>query len=772
MNLKQAALDYHSSKPKGKVEVVATKPCTTQRDLSLAYTPGVAAPCLEIEKDPELVYEYTNKGNLVGVVTNCTAVLGLGDIGPLAGKPVMEGKSVLFKRFADIDTFDIELNTHDPDELIQAVKLLEPTFGGINLEDIKSPECFYIEEELEKQLNIPVFHDDQHGTAIISGAGLMNACEVARKDIGDIRITVNGAGAAAIACTEFYITLGAKRENVIMCDSRGVIYKGRGERMNAQKERFAVDTNARTLADAMKGADVFIGLSVGNVVSKEMVKSMSDRPIIFAMANPDPEISYEDVLSVRKDVIFATGRSDYPNQINNVLGFPFIFRGALDVRATAINQEMKVAAATALANLAKLGADDSVAKAYGQTYFRFGNEYIIPKPFDARVLIWEAAAVADAAIKTGAARIKIDIEEYKETLEKKLGKSREITRIIINKAKGQRKRVVFPEGAHEKILLASQILIEDDIATPILVGNEDVIRDTAKSLDIDLSDVELVHPYTSPKFEEYILELYNLRNRKGVTLLGAREQMKNRTTFGCMMVHKGDADAIIAGMTQNYPDTIRPALQIIGTRDDATVVSGLYIIACKDKTYFFADTTVNIEPDEHQLAEIALQASEMASRFGVEPRVAMLSFSNFGSARHPLSERVRKATELIKQKAPTLIVDGEMQADTAVIPELIERIFPFSTLKNGANVLIFPDLHSGNIAYKLVQRLGKHETIGPILMGMKKPVHVLQRSCEVKDIINMAALAVVEAQGIGSDNITKTLASSTKRKGRKKVATR
>jgi len=413
-----------------------------------------------------------------------------------------------------------------------------------------------------------------------------------------------------------------------------------------------------------------------------------------------------------------------------------------------------------------------VKKAYPGESFDFGPGYIIPKPFDARVLIWEAAAVADAAIRTGAARIKIDIEEYKETLEKKLGKSREITRIIINKAKGQRKRVVFPEGAHEKILLASQILIEDDIATPILVGNEDVIRDTAKSLDIDLSGVELVHPYTSPKFEEYILELYNLRNRKGVTLLGAREQMKNRTTFGCMMVHKGDADAIIAGMTQNYPDTIRPALQIIGTREDATVVSGLYIIACKDKAYFFADTTVNIEPDEYQLSEIALQAAEMASRFGVEPRVAMLSFSNFGSARHPLSERVRKATELIKQKAPTLIVDGEMQADTAVMPELIERIFPFSTLKNGANVLIFPDLHSGNIAYKLVQRLGKHETIGPILMGMKKPVHVLQRSCEVKDIINMAALAVVEAQGIGSENIAKTLVSSSKRKGRKRVATR
>lgn len=750
MNLKQAALEYHSRKPKGKIEVVPTKPCLTQRDLSLAYSPGVAEPCLEIEKDPELAYEYTNKGNLVAVVTNGTAILGLGDIGPLAGKPVMEGKSVLFKRFAGIDAFDIELNTKDPDELIRTVKILEPTFGGINLEDIKAPECFYIEEELIKQLDIPVFHDDQHGTAIISGAGLLNALEIVGKDIAEVRFAFNGAGASAIACAEFYISLGAKRENMIMCDSHGVIYKGREKGMNPQKMKFAVDTNARTLADAMKGADVFIGLSIGNVVTKEMVKSMAPKPIIFAMANPDPEISYEDALSARRDIIFATGRSDYPNQINNVLGFPFIFRGALDVRARAINESMKIAAAISLANLAKLGADDSVAKAYGQTHFKFGPEYIIPKPFDSRVLIWESAAVAEAAMKSGVARIKIDIEEYKESLERKLGKSREIARVMINKAKRQPLRIVFPEGANEKILLASQIIVEENIATPILLGKEEVIRETAKSLEIDLGGIQIIDPYNSPKFEEYIFELYNLRNRKGVTLSAAREIMKNRTPFGCMMVHKGDADAIIAGLTQNYPDTIRPALQIIGTRDDVSVVSGLYIITSKDNVYFFADTTVNIDPSAEVLSEIALQAAEMAMRFGITPRVAMLSFSNFGSTRNAFSEKVRRATELVKMKAPNLMVDGEMQADTAVVPEIINEEFPFSTLKGGANVLIFPDLQSGNIAYKLVHRLGGKEAIGPILMGMKKPVHVLQRSCEVKDIVNMAAIAVVEAQGIKS----------------------
>ncbi|MEE9252291.1 MAG: phosphate acetyltransferase [Thermodesulfobacteriota bacterium] len=746
MSFKQAALTYHSRNPKGKIEVTPTKPCITQRDLSLAYTPGVAVPCLEIEKNPELVYEYTNKGNLVAIITNGSAILGLGNIGPLAGKPVMEGKSVLFKRFADIDAFDIELNTDDPDEIIKAAKLLEPTFGGINLEDIKAPECFYIEEQLQEQCNIPVFHDDQHGTAIISGAGLLNACELVNKDLSDVRIVFNGAGGAAIACAEFYISLGAKKENILMCDSRGLIYKGREDGMNDKKAQFAVDTNKRTLAEAIKGADVFIGLSVGNVVTKEMVKSMAENPIIFAMANPDPEISYEDAMSVRKDAIMATGRSDYPNQVNNVLGFPFIFRGALDVRARAINEEMKIAASRALADLAKRGADDSVAKAYGQTYFKFGSEYIIPKPFDQRVLIWESAAVARTAMETGVAGIEIDIEEYKESLERKLGKAREITRVMVTKAKRQSKRVVFPEGANEKILLASQLLIEENIATPILLGKEEVVRDTARSLDLNLDGIDIIQPSSAPNFEEYVYELYNIRNRQGVTIASARELMKNRTTYGCMMVHKDDADAVIAGLTQNYHDTMKPALEIIGTREDVSVVAGVYIIANKNDVYFFADTTVNIEPNEDELAEIALNAAEMARRFGIEPRVAMLSFSNFGSIPHPYSAKVRAATEIIKKRAPDLMVDGELQADTAVVTEIVSDHFPFSTLKESANVLIFPDLQSGNIAYKLVHRLGETEAIGPILMGMKKPVHVLQRSCEVKDIVSMAAIAVVEAQ--------------------------
>ncbi|MER3445723.1 MAG: phosphate acetyltransferase [Candidatus Dadabacteria bacterium] len=750
MNKKQTALEYHSRERTGKIEIVPTKPCITQRDLSLAYTPGVAEPCREIERNPDLVYKYTAKGNLVAVVTNGTAVLGLGDIGPLAGKPVMEGKSVLFKRFADIDAFDIELDTHDPDEVIKAVKLLEPTFGGINLEDIKAPECFYIEDELKKQLDIPVFHDDQHGTAIISGAGLLNACELVGKDISEVRIVFNGAGASGIACAEFYILLGAKRENIIMCDSIGVIYKGREKGMNPQKERFAVDTNVRTLADAMKGADVFVGLSVGGAVTKEMIKSMADKPIVFAMANPDPEITYEDAKAARSDVIMATGRSDYPNQVNNVLGFPFIFRGALDVRARAINEDMKIAAARALADLAKRGAGDSVAKAYRQTYFKFGPEYIIPKPFDPRVLVWESAAVAEAAMRTGDARIKIDIEEYKERLENRLGKSREIMRIMVGRAKRQPKRIVFPEGSNEKILMASQILVEEKIASPILLGREDIIKDAAQSFDVNLSGVEIIYPRSSPKREEYAVELFNLRNRKGITLVEAREYIRDNTIYGCMMVHKGDADAIIAGVTQNYPDTIRPALQIVGIKEGVSKVAGVYIITIKNQVYFFADTTVNIEPTEEDLAEIAINTAEMAKRFGVEPRVAMLSFSNFGSARHPLSEKVRRATEIAKKKAPDLMIDGEMQADTAVVPEIISEIYPFSTLNGGANILIFPDLQSGNIAYKLIQRLGNAEAIGPILMGMKKPVHVLQRGCEVRDIVNMSSIAVVEAQEIGS----------------------
>lgn len=742
----QEALDYHSQGRRGKIEVVATKPCLTQRDLSLAYTPGVAAPCLRIQANPDDAYLYTAKGNLVAVVTNGTAVLGLGDIGALAGKPVMEGKGILFKRFADIDVFDIEINTHDPDEVIRVVKLLEPTFGGINLEDIKAPECFYIEETLKRELSIPVFHDDQHGTAIISGAALVNALEIAGKRIDEVKVVFNGAGASGIACAKYYLRLGVKKENLILCDTKGVIYKGRTVGMNPWKEELAAETDARTLAEAMVGADVFVGLSVANCVTAEMVRSMAERPIVFAMANPDPEITWEEAKAARPDVIMATGRSDYPNQVNNVLGFPFIFRGALDVRATTINEEMKLAATRALAALAKEDVPDSVMKAYGGERLRFGPDYLIPKPLDHRVLIWEASAVAQAAMASGVARLHIDIEEYKEQLESRLGKSREVMRIMIHQARRNPKRVVFPEGENEKVLRAAHLLVDEGIARPVLLGNEERIRQQARELDIALDDVELIDPTRSPKFEDYAREFYQLRQRKGVTWRDALEQMRNPTIFGAMMVRRGDADALIAGVTQHYPETIRPALQIIQMREDVSRVSGLYMMILKDKVYFFADTTVNIEPTAEELAEIALCAAEVARRFHIEPRIAMISFSNFGSARHRFVDKVREATRLVKERAPDLIVDGEMQADTAVVPELIDEYYPFSTLKGGANVLIFPDLQSANVAYKLVQRLGGAEAIGPILMGMRKPVHVLQRGCEVKDIVNMAAIAVVDAQ--------------------------
>lgn len=740
------ALEYHSKGRRGKIEVIPTKPCRTQHDLSLAYTPGVAEPCLAIKANPDEVYTYTARGNLVAVISNGTAVLGLGNIGALAGKPVMEGKGVLFKRFADIDVFDIEINTEDPDDFIKTVQLLEPTFGGINLEDIKAPECFYIEQKLIETMSIPVFHDDQHGTAIISGAALLNALEIAKKDISKVRVVMSGAGAAGIACAKLYVKLGVKKENIMMCDSIGVIYKGRDRGMNPYKEEFAADTNCRTLADAMKGADVFVGVSYKGVVSKEMVKSMNDRPIIFAMANPDPEITYEDAMDARKDIIMATGRSDYPNQVNNVLGFPFIFRGALDVQAKAINDEMKIAAVHALADLAKEDVPDSVAKAYGVEHFKFGPEYIIPKPFDYRVLIWEASAVAEAAMKTGVARIKVDIEEYKERLEKRLGKSREVMRIMINKAKRAPKKVVYPEGNHEKILRASQIVYDEKIAYPILLGDEKEIKSKAEKVNVSLEGVRIINPAKSEKFEEYAHALFQLRNRKGITLTEARELMHNRNVFGSMMVRIGDADALISGVSMHYPDTIRPALQIIQVRKGLSKVSGLYVLLLKDDIYFFADTTVNIEPTAEDLAEIAICTAEIVKKFDIEPRIAMLSFSNFGSTKHPLAEKVARATQLVKERRPDLIVDGEMQADTAVVPEIIKENYPFSTLTSKANILIFPDLQSGNIAYKLLHRIGNAEIIGPILMGMAKPVHVLQRGCEVNDIVNMTAIAVVDAQ--------------------------
>ena len=743
-------LEYHSSPPAGKVSVTPTKPCHTQRDLSLAYTPGVAVPCKEIEREPGLAYKYTAKGNLVAVVSNGTAVLGLGNIGALAGKPVMEGKGVLFKRFADIDVFDIEMATEDPEEIIRTCQILEPTFGGINLEDIKAPECFHIEEELKKTMRIPVFHDDQHGTAIISGAGLINALEIAGKDIGAVKVVFNGAGAAALACAAHYVKLGVRRENIVMCDTKGVIYEGRTERMNPYKARFASATAARTLTEALAGADVFFGLSSANCVTAEMVKAMAPDPIIFALSNPDPEIPYDLAKATRPDAIVATGRSDFPNQVNNVLGFPFIFRGALDVRATTINDEMKLAATHALASLAKEDVPDSVLRAYGVERLEFGREYIIPKPFDPRVLTWGAAAVARAAMDSGVAQERVDLAQYREELEKRLGKAHEIMRAMIHKAQRAPKRVVFTEGEESKILRACQILIDENIAHPILLGSEEIIRAKAAELHLHLTGAKVVDPLAFPRLAEYTEEFYHIRQRKGITRTEAEQLILNRTTFGSMMVRLGDADAVIGGLTTHYPDTIRPALQVIPVRPELRIVAGVYLlITPKGGIYFLADATVNIEPTSEELAEIAIMASEKARRFDQEPRVAMLSFSNFGSTRHALSDKVRRAVELARQRAPGLMIDGEMQADTAVVPQILDETYPFSTLKGGANVLVFPNLESGNIAYKLLHRVGGCELIGPLLTGLSKPVHVLQRGSEVNDIVHVAAVAVVDAQEIG-----------------------
>ena len=748
MSKRQEALDYHSMGRKGKIEVITTKPCATSRDLALAYSPGVAEPCLEIEKNPDDAYLYTAKGNLVAVVSNGTAVLGLGDIGALAGKPVMEGKGVLFKSFADVDVFDIELDTKDSDELIRTVKLLEPTFGGINLEDIKGPECFYIEEKLQEIMNIPVFHDDQHGTAIISAAGMINALEIIGKKIEDVKIVVNGAGAAGIACANLAITMGIDKNNVILCDTKGVIYKGRTEGMNEYKERLAAETDARTLEDAMVDADIFFGVSAKGALTNEMLKSMAKDPIVFAMANPDPEITPPEAKAVRDDVIIGTGRSDYNNQVNNVLCFPFLFRGALDTHASAINAEMKLAAVKALAELAKEDVPDSVRKAYGGEVIKFGREYVIPKPFDPRVLLHVAPAVAQAAMDTGVARRPIEnMDEYKERLEAMQGRSKSVMRTLINKAKACPKRIVFPEGEEDKIIRAAQILIDEGIAKPILLGNKDEIEARVKELGADITGAEIIDPDDSPKRKEYIDALFTMRQRKGVTQAEAKRLIKkNRNYFGAMMVEKGDADTLLSGISHHYPETIRPALEIIGKQDNLSKVHGLYMMVTKKEAVFFADTTVTIEPTAEELAETAILTAEKAKYFEVEPRVAMLSFSNFGSALHPLTSKVAKATRLVKEMAPDLIVDGEIQANVALDPELIEKQYSFSKLKGNANVFIFPDLQSGNIAYKLLHKLGGAEQIGPILMGTKKPVHVLQRGDDVTDIVNMAAVAVVDAQ--------------------------
>jgi malate dehydrogenase (oxaloacetate-decarboxylating)(NADP+) len=749
---KQESLDYHEFPVPGKCEVIPTKPCRTQRDLSLAYTPGVAEPCLEIEKDAETAFRYTNKGNLVAVVTNGTAVLGLGDIGSLAGKPVMEGKGVLFKRFADVDVFDIEVDTHDPDEIIKVCQLLEPTFGGINLEDIKAPECFYIEETLKETLDIPVFHDDQHGTAIISGAGLINALEVVGKDIGDVRVVFNGAGAAGIACATHYVTLGVKIGNIMLCDSKGVIYKGREDmdpkhpKHNKYKARYAADTDARSLDDAMKGTDVFCGVSVKDCVSQDMVRSMADNPIIFAMANPDPEITYPDAMAARDDLIMGTGRSDYPNQVNNVLGFPFIFRGALDVRAKAITDGMKVAATYALANLAKEDVPEVVKKAYGGEQLRFGPKYVIPKPFDPRVLLWEASAVAEAAMAEGVASVAVDIEKYREKLEARLGKSREVTRLFINKAKDNPKRIVYPEGENETILHACQIVLDEGIAEPILLGRKDVIEEKIKSMNLELEGATIVDPSIHDKRDNYVSALYEKRRRKGVTETDAKRLLQDNTYFGAMMVCEGEADGLIAGITQHYPETIRPALQVISTEEGVKRVAGVYALIFKNKSYFLADCTVNFDPSAEDIAETAIHAANVARSFGEEPVVAMLSFSNFGSTRHPESAKMADAVRILRERDPNLQVDGEMQADTAVSAE-VAASYPFSTVAGNANVLVFSNLTAANVAYKLLQRIGGAEAIGPILVGTKKPVHVVQiGSDDESSVVTMTAIAVVDAQ--------------------------
>ncbi len=745
---REDALEYHRLKGKpGKVAIIPTKPMDTQRDLSLAYSPGVAEPVLEIEKNPDDAYEYTSKGNLVAVISNGTAILGLGDRGALASKPVMEGKGVLFKKFADIDVFDIELNSHDPDEIIKVVAAISPTFGGINLEDIKAPECFYIEEELKKMLNIPVFHDDQHGTAIISSAGLANALEIVGKRHDEIRLVISGAGASAISCAELAISWGVKRENIMLCDSKGVVYKGRKEGMNKYKERFLVETDARTLSDALRGADVFYGLSVANVMTPEMVKLMAKDPIIFAMANPDPEIKPELAREARKDVIIATGRSDYANQVNNVLGFPFIFRGALDVRAKQINEEMKFAASKALAALAKEDVPDSVIRAYGGESIKFGREYIIPKPLDPRVLLWEAPAVAEMAMKTGMARKNIDIDEYKEQLAYRQGKGERIRYFFQNKARssGGTKRVAFAEGEEQKVIRAAYQIQDEGIATPVLIGRTGVIEGHLNNLGLDYKP-EIVDPSTFGKLDEYAKAFYELRQRKGVMANDAVKKVQDPNIFGSLMVKMGDADAFVSGLTYDYPEVIRPALQIHHTAPGATRAAGVYIMIVDDKVFLFTDATVNIDPTAEDLAEIATLAADYAVKLEIDPHVAFLSFSNFGSTPHPLSDKVRKAVALVKERRPDLHVDGEMQADTAVVPEIAEERYPFSAVKD-ANVLVFPSLESANIAYKLLARLGNAKAIGPILLGVGAPVHVLQTGDDVNAIVQIASVAVMDAMG-------------------------
>lgn len=748
MGLDEDSLAYHRRSPAGKIAMSTTKPTSTQRDLSLAYSPGVAAPCRAIDEDPSAAYQYTTKGNMVGVVSNGSAVLGLGDIGAQASKPVMEGKGVLFKRFADIDVFDIELDESDVDAFVNAVAAMEPTFGGINLEDIAAPACFEIERRLRDRMDIPVFHDDQHGTAIISGAALINAVELVDKDLSELKIVFSGAGASAIATARFYVSLGASEENIIMCDSSGIITKSRvaNNDVNDFKQEFASDVPAGDLSDAMVDADVFVGLSAGGIVSQEMIRSLGRDPIVFAMANPDPEIGYEEAKAARDDtVIMATGRSDYPNQVNNVLGFPFIFRGALDVRASEINEGMKVAAARALAELARQDVPDAVVKAYGDQPLQFGPEYIIPKPLDPRVLFEVSGAVAQTAMDSGVARETVEASPYREQLEARLGKSREMMRVVLNKAKSTDQRIVLAEGTNEKVIRAAHQLIEQNIAQPILIGDRAVIRDTARSLGLEM-DPEIVDP-GEDSLGTYADRLHELRQRKGVTRREAGDLIRDGNYLGSVMVDVGDADALLTGLTHHYPSALRPPLQVIGTAPDADYAAGVYLLTFKNRVVFCADATVNQDPNAAVLAEIAQHTASMARRFNVSPRVAFLSYSDFGSVRTDGTAKPRAAADKLRvDPSVDFPVDGEMQADTAVVEEMLTGTYDFSELDEPANVLVFPNLEAGNIGYKLLQRLGGADAIGPMLVGMAKPVHILQRGDEVADIVNLAGIAAVDAQ--------------------------
>lgn len=746
---KSDALDYHAKGRPGKIEVIPSKETKTQRDLALAYSPGVAEPCREIAKHPDDVYKYTAKGNLVAVISNGTAVLGLGNIGPLASKPVMEGKGLLFKIYADIDVFDIELNTHNVEEFIRTVKILEPTFGGINLEDIKAPECFEIEQRLKKELNIPIMHDDQHGTAIISSAALLNALELQNKRIDEVQIVVSGAGASAIACCNLYMKLGAKKENIVMFDSKGAITKQRND-LDEMKKNFTTTKKIKTLQQAMKNADVFIGLSKGGVVNSAMLKSMAPNPIVFALANPDPEIEYDTAIKARPDIIMATGRSDYPNQVNNVLGFPYIFRGALDVRASTINEEMKLAAVKALAALAKKPVPELVNMAYQEKNLIYGPQYIIPKPMDPRLLSTVSLAVAKAAVKSKVAQKTItDWNAYEEELQNRLGSDDNILKVIINKAKQYKQKVVFADAENFKTLKAAQIVNDEGIATPILLGNVKKIKNILKQYQIELNGVEIIDPKTEAlesKRYEYGEILFAKRSRKGYNQYEAKKIMRERNYFGCMMVHQGEADALISGLTRKYPDTLKPVLEIIGVEPSINKIAGMYIMLTKKGPICFADTTINEFPTANELVQITLLAAEKIRNLNIKPRVALLSYSNFGTSNLKEARMVKEAVDILHRDYPELIVDGEVQASVAFNNELLKENYPFSSLiNNHPNILIFPNLASGNIAYHLMMELGNSEALGPILLGLNKSVHVLQLGSSVRQIVNMVAIAAVDA---------------------------